>query len=128
MALDVPSWVNLIGWIVALFVALVLYRDARVRLRALGTKLATLALAGHATRVEAPDATEAPPVAAARHEPRALHVEGDEAPPTPPATREGDGHRRTSSRPPPLVRVLGVESETAPPPVPPLAPPSRRGQ
>ena len=42
MAIDVPSWVNTIGWIAILFITLALYRDARVRLRDFGAKLAPI--------------------------------------------------------------------------------------
>ena len=49
MALDVPSWVNLVGWVVTLAVTVFLYRSARVRLRAMSAKLAPLGpqVAGH---------------------------------------------------------------------------------
>jgi hypothetical protein len=97
----IPSWVNLVGWVLALLVSVLLYRDARVRLRALGTKLATLAPFVEAAEGERAKREE---VGAGLH--RTLHADDADGPVTPHSTRPGDDGRRTNSAPPPPVRVL----------------------
>lgn len=57
MACDVPSWVNLIGWMVALIVAVLLYRDARVKLRDIMATVASLR--SQVAALEAPGAARA---------------------------------------------------------------------
>jgi hypothetical protein len=74
----IPWWVNLAGWVLSLLFTVLLYRDARVRLRALASKLAMLA----------------------------PHADDAAGPATPRATRPGDDGRRLSSRPSPPVEVL----------------------
>jgi hypothetical protein len=121
MALDVPSWVNFIGWVVALIVGLVLYRNARVRLRDIGAKVAELsrdvatlsaAHGGNALPMPLDSGEEAAPQRSGR---RMTLPPASPAPPSPvpvtrPSTAPGDARaaRTTSSRPPPPVEVVAV--------------------
>ncbi len=105
----VPSWVNLAGWALTLLVTVLLYRDARVRLRALGTQLATLS--GGPTLDRWQQGAPVEPAMRTGRRISARPAANDDAPATPAATRPGDERPRRSSRPPPPVQVPPPERE-----------------